>query len=430
MKTAAITIISKDFSAKARTLCQSLAEHEPGIDRYVLIIDGESPPPALLPKEASLIYPNCLSLPEKKLFFLQYSMLERATALKPWAIEYLLNEGYQAAIYFDSDIKLYSPLSELRVALNCHDIVLTPHTLKPYPDEAIPNETTIHLSGIFNLGFAAFKDSPNVRNALRWWKSKLVHNCRLAPKEGVFLDQSWMNFAPSFFGAYSFNEPGYNVAYWNLHERKIRLHQASDASTFPLLEVNDQPLRFMHFSGFDPTNKRELSLHQTRFEADHLPEEIAALLADYAQSLENNGHQSANNISLDRGHISLKIPQLLRRYLFTPEFSGSILKESPTQVELPSFIIRYFCQPDPEFQFLPLFLGRFYSLRGDVRRNLDITHINRLSRNYLLWFESHGRREGDFDPRFPTLGWWTKPLNRAVQLKLYLQRFMTDAGLR
>ena len=262
MKKAALTIVSGNHAAKARTLFQSLKQHEPQLSRFVLIIDKTAASPSISPDEATTFYPESLSLPNSDLFFFQYSNIEAITAIKPWAIEHLLDQGYEAVIYFDSDIKIYSPLEELHQAMARYDIILTPHTLKPYPDDSVPNETTIRLAGIFNLGFAVFRDAEKSRATLRWWKNKLLHNCRIAPAEGVFLDQSWMDFAPHYFGAHSFDEPAYNVSYWNLHERTFE-PGSSEAPHLPL--VNKKPLRFVHYSGFDPTSPRVLSRHQTRF---------------------------------------------------------------------------------------------------------------------------------------------------------------------
>ena len=427
MKTAALTIISHHHRALARTLLQSLRQHEPGWDRYVLIIDQTAGSALIPPEEAETFHPEKLPLPNHELFFFQYSMLEAATAVKPWAIDYLLGQGYEAVVYFDADIKVYSPLEELRCALESHEILLTPHTLAPYPDDALPNESTIRLAGIFNLGFAAFRRAEKADAALRWWKAKTLHNCRVAPAEGVFVDQCWMDFAPHYFGAQTLAEPGYNVSYWNLHERTLEPGK-SPASELPL--VNGKPLRFMHFSGFDPATPRELSKHQTRFRSEQLPKELIALLADYAHSLEQNGHRSAPTLSPKESVAGLRLPYALRATLFTPDFLEKFLRETPTRKELPAFVVRYFCQPDLEFRHLPLFLGRFYALRSDLQHNME----NRLRMGdvgeFLIWFESNGRREWNFDPLFPTHGWWTESLTVPTKFLLSFHRLLFNAGLR
>ena len=61
----------------------------------------------------------------------------------------------------------------------------------------------------------------------------------------MFTDQRWVDFVPSFFDHYILKDPGYNVAYWNLHGR------ARDAPTAIDISWTASPLRFFHFSGFD-----------------------------------------------------------------------------------------------------------------------------------------------------------------------------------
>jgi len=62
-----------------------------------------------------------------------YDIKELSTALKPWALELLLDRGATVATYLDPDIVLYAGLDEVeRLAIE-HDIVLTPHNVGPIP---------------------------------------------------------------------------------------------------------------------------------------------------------------------------------------------------------------------------------------------------------------------------------------------------------
>ena len=60
--------------------------------------------------------------------------------------------------YFDSDIELFAPLSEVEEALaQGANLVLTPHILRPAPDQH--RERALLRSGSFNAGFLAVAPS-------------------------------------------------------------------------------------------------------------------------------------------------------------------------------------------------------------------------------------------------------------------------------
>ncbi len=426
MKTAVFTIICHNYTAQAKTLFQSLQEHEPDWDRFVLNLDQELNTPLISASEATCLTPKELSLPHPDLFFLQYSIIEASTAVKPWAVEHLFERGYEAVIYLDPDIKVYSPMEELHQALDHHDLILTPHSLRPYPDEQYPNECIIRLSGIFNLGFAAFSRSENARAALRWWQLKLLHNCRVALSEGVFVDQSWMDFAPHYFDAHSLIEPGYNVAYWNLHERRIDGDEPSGAD---VPRVNEKPLRFMHFSGYQPSNPRELSKHQTRFKWDDLSKEVRGLLEDYGDCLRKNGYEISSQIPPQKTGVEIKIPHFLWPTLFQPDFVNLWKGKNVSRTEFASVTIRYLTQADPDYKNLPLFLGRFYAARGDFQITFPVRDAGIRLNEFLIWFESRGRREGGFDKAFPVFGWWTRGLGIFTLAQMAMHRLLFAIGL-
>ena len=68
--------------------------------------------------------------------------------------------------------------------------------------------------------------------------------------EGIFVDQKWINLFPCFSDDIRILRlPGCNMAYWNLHERK--LSKSVDGWL-----VNDlSRLMFFHFSNLDPLDK-------------------------------------------------------------------------------------------------------------------------------------------------------------------------------
>jgi len=57
---------------------------------------------------------------------------------------------------------------------------------------------------------------------------------------------------PGYFSHAILTDPGYNVAYWNLDNRNVE----SDGDQY---WVNDEPLHFFHFSGYEPAKPWVLS---------------------------------------------------------------------------------------------------------------------------------------------------------------------------
>ena len=89
--------------------------------------------------------------------------------------------------------------------------------------------------------------------------------------------------APSYFGGVRIlKDKSLNVAYWNLHERTLRRRDG-------IYTVDDQPLSFFHFSGFNPRTPERLSKHQSRHRANDSGA-LAGLMVDYAERLIDRGH--------------------------------------------------------------------------------------------------------------------------------------------
>jgi len=398
-------------------------------------VDLPSETPLIPADEARSLQVQELPLPIKNWFFVQYSILEGNTAVKPWMFERLFDQGYEAVVYLDPDIKVYSPLSEISRRLVEADILLTPHLTRPYDDDAYPRENNIRSAGLYNLGFAALRHSPMTRSALAWWKAKMKHDSRVALDEGIFVDQGWMDFAPIFFGAQQLTDPGYNIAYWNLHERVIT--SKGFPATPPL--CNGKPVVFFHFSGFDFRKPLHLSIHQDRFHPGNVPADIIPLLTDYAECLRRNGIESTGNIHYGLGKLDgLEIPDFLKKKLLGLSSIQAAINNNPPVEGLSQQALDYFCSPDPEAPCLPVYLAELYRKRVDLQdvfigcdRGLSIPTLSQ-------WFDLHGRKEYSFDDRFPAFGWWSRETpkqrmartwaERLVRWGLALQSFQTNVA--
>ena len=278
------TIVSRNYSAQAASLMQSLAAAEPNVRRVVVTTDGPIAfkDPAIRVIEAASLVPDFAAM------CAYYDALELNTAAKPFVFKALLSEpGVASGVYLDPDIWVYRPLEAVREGLARAPLALTPHTTRPLRGEANPNDHVILTSGSYNLGFMAARAEPQIMDLLDWWAEKLRFDCRVDMAAGLFTDQKWMDLAPGFVSDLAIlRTPTLNLAYWNLEGRELA--RSGDNWT-----IDGEPLAFFHFSGFDPARPDLLSKHQDRIKVQP-GSPLAALLRDYAAALLRNGHETAS----------------------------------------------------------------------------------------------------------------------------------------
>lgn len=222
---AIFSICAANYLARAAVLMDSVARHLPGHDRYlVLAADGVAPGDvAIYPAGTRLLTPADVAVPDLDLRRRLYNVTEFCTSIKPDMLGWLLDQGYDEVLYVDPDIVFFAPPDEIAAAFAAGaDIVLTPHlvTASDHPQWAL---RAVSLSGQFNLGFIGLGAGAEARRALEWWRARIAMHCVEDAANGVFVDQKAVDFFASLFpGAHVIRHPGYNVAYWNLHERRLQ----------------------------------------------------------------------------------------------------------------------------------------------------------------------------------------------------------------
>ena len=300
------TIIAKNYVAHARVLAESFKRVDPEGTCHVLVIDDFAGwiDPGQEPFE--LVGIDEIGLPDAERMAASYDVLELSTAVKPWFLKHLLERPeVDAVAYLDPDIWVADSLREIDELAREHGIVLTPHFTGALPRDGLrPNEEDILVAGTYNLGFIALGAGEECEQLLDWWAERLEHHCVVDPERGHFVDQRWIDLVPGIWSSvHILRDPGYNVAYWNLPSRHFELRDGNYL-------VDGEPLRFFHFSGFDPFRSRELSRHQNRIDvADSAA--LSAICATHAEALLEHGHGDArawpyqweslpNGITLDR----------------------------------------------------------------------------------------------------------------------------------
>jgi glycosyltransferase involved in cell wall biosynthesis/SAM-dependent methyltransferase len=283
------TIIARNYLAFARVLATSFRQIHPDGTCTVLVIDDPSGyiDPAEEPFELLTI--EEIGLPDAEQMAASYDVMELSTAVKPWLLKTLLaRPGVDSVMYLDPDIKIFAPLDEIVERAVEHNVVLTPHFTAPLPrDGRKPSEEDILIAGSYNLGFIGLGASRTADELLDWWAERLEKHCLNEPEQGQFVDQRWIDLAPGIWpGIDVLRDTTFNIAYWNLATREL-----TDSGDGGYL-VDGRPLRFFHFSGFDPRRPTVLSKHQNRIDVTADPA-LTRICAEYAEDLLGQGFEQA-----------------------------------------------------------------------------------------------------------------------------------------
>ena len=392
---AACTIISKNYIALARTLADSFHRFHSDVPFFVLLVDhvdGYFQPEG---ERFYLVDLDALAIPDNDSFCFKYNILELNTAVKPYFLSYLFEKfKIKKLIYFDPDILILEKVSPLFELLDTYSIILIPHITEPLEDDLRPSELDLLQAGTYNLGFIALGATPTTRKLLSWWQQRVYEQCLLAPERGMHVDQKWMDLVPGLFGhVFIMREPGYNVAYWNLHSRTIDLLDNR-------VRVNREPCYFFHFSGFEPLNISMVSKHQNRFTLSDLGQAMY-LFEQYRDLLLTNGHAEAKKWPYAFGFFDngARIPDIARlmyhalgaeRKKFGNPFSTSSAQSFFSWLNEPA--------SRASGETISRLWYEIYHKRPDIQRVFpDVFDKHR--EGFLHWISISGKREHQIDER-------------------------------
>ena len=239
------TSFNRAYAPQALVLAESLRNcYGNNVDIVALLVDElEESEQQYFASFTKILKASELNIPNFSEWIFRLDIIEAATAVKPFALRQLL-DIYEEVIYLDPDTIVYAPFDEMFGELKENNFVLTPHQLTPSTEHWVIESTELQSLrfGVFNLGFIAVRNTVEGKRVADWWKDRCYEYCVSDPDHGLFTDQKFFDQAPIFFdGLHILKHPGYNVATWNLRERTLRFLNGD-------VVVNDQPLRFCHFT--------------------------------------------------------------------------------------------------------------------------------------------------------------------------------------
>jgi len=306
------TIVANNFLAHAAALSKSLSEHHSDFRFHVCIADLPHPGIDYAAFPGEVVFAHELGVPAFESLAFRSSTLELCTAVKPFLLRHLRDRlGARRAIYLDPDVLVLDSLDDLIARLKDSSLVLIPHITMPADNERDPAERRIRLSGVYNLGFLGIQLDDSTATFLAWWGERLRSFCFADPLNGLFVDQSWVDFAPCFCDRVAIErDPRYDIAYWNLDQRPVRRSQGR-------WTCEAGPVRFFHFSGFDAGRPEQLSRFDNRVGREQ-QERISGLLAEYRDRLEAEGWEEFRSIPYGYERFlpeGSRIPSVARRLL-------------------------------------------------------------------------------------------------------------------
>lgn len=249
-KTVAFTSAAVNYLPKVRKLMDSVRRHHPEFETVLALADerGTAIDFSSEPLDRVIALDD-LDIPDRRRWTYYHTIVELATAIKPYVLKALLAEpDVDRVIYFDPDMVLFSRLDDMLQALDEAQLVLTPHLTSPETtlEGVRDNEISALKHGVYNLGFIGVRSTPEGRRFADWWADRIHHFCVADIPGGLFTDQRWIDLVPAFFdGVGILKNPRFNVATWNIPTRKV------DGNMADGFTVDGNPLGFYHFTGFD-----------------------------------------------------------------------------------------------------------------------------------------------------------------------------------
>jgi len=400
------TVVSRNYLHFAKTLVNSILTNNPGAKCFVVLCD-EMGDLDLSQEPFEVISIRDLDIKNIDDFIFRYSILELNTAIKPYVIELLFNEGWHKVVYFDPDIKVYQELKGLNSLLDEYQIILTPHLTGFLDDEKKPGELEILQSGTYNLGFIALKNTEQTVVFVKWWQEKLYKDCVVDIPKGLFVDQKWMDLVPAIFdNVYINRNEGWNVAYWNLHHRHVL--NSDDG-----YRVNGQPLMFFHFSGFSPKTN-SFSKHQNRFTRKSVSEAVKQICSDYEKNLIDYGFSEYKDLPYAFGFFidGTPIPDVAR-VIYRDELDWEVrdygLNTETGCKDFMGYLNEFIILPSGENRYITRLAYKYYQIRADLKIAFpDISGYDNI--RYAHWFIENAVEQMNLDEKF------IEPLRHEISL--------------
>ncbi len=304
-----LTIGTVNHAAGIRVTLDTFKEHHPKAQLFTCLVDGQDGYGHDLALPGVVFSVDELQLPGGRRFAFKFTPFELCCALKAFAASHVLERyGIERLVYLDSDVMVFASMEDsLDAGWTTAKILCTPHFIG-WPSEPAEILRQVRQYGTYNAGFLGVVDSLEARRFLTWWGAMCSEMGISEPATGRFVDQVWLDLVVAErYGFSAVLDLGMNVGYWNLSERALE----KDGPTW---RVNQQRLKFFHFSGFDANRLTE--------RRTFVPQDIhVAIAREYGERLREAGldRLQALPYGLAAYQDGTAIPLAHRRAIFRDE---------------------------------------------------------------------------------------------------------------
>ena len=233
--------------------------------------------------ELKLLSPSQLGCPRWLQLAFAGEAAELTATLKPALIATLLAEGN--VVYFDPEIEIFSPLTEIEAAVSQSDVVVTPHVSRPLPDDGkTPTMADVLAGGQFNLGFIGVRKSSDSAALLAYWQQLLTEPPGVSDDlEVPSGDGFWAAAVVSLVERLRvLRGDRFHVAAWNLAQRPLKW----DGEAVP--QAADGALVFMNYAGLHKTAAPRYPQNRCAMEAGS---PLQQLIARYEKRVSASSYQ-------------------------------------------------------------------------------------------------------------------------------------------
>jgi glycosyltransferase involved in cell wall biosynthesis len=306
--------------------------------------------------------------------------LDRQAPLRPQLLARALSEGAEVAIFLNPQVDVHRALDDVAAVARTHGVAVARRAHALPQDGRRPDDADLLAAGRISDGLVAVAAGAEGPRFLDNWAQGTPP---AGDREG-----RWLDLVPDRFGQGAIvTDPGLNVSYWNLHER--RLQKVGDAVT-----VDGHPLGFIDLSGFRAD--RPYWLHPDANRVRVIDDAVLSeLCGDYGRRLREQGWQppSSRLAGMTRLGNGQRIDHHMRRLWRDAQASGREFGD-PATAEAADAFVAWLREPADQDRHTGLnrYLEAAYLARPDLQSafpDLD----GRDGPKLLDWAWEHGRLE-------------------------------------